>query len=129
MVRMSEAVRIDKWLWATRFFKTRSLAAKACTGGKVKRGEQPLKPAAVIHPGEILEIPFPEGPGHRTVKVLGLIGQRVGAPLAQTCYQDLTSPEVYEALKAWSLARQEAGKGRPTKKDRRAMGRIRGFFE
>jgi len=126
---MSESVRIDKWLWATRFFKTRSLAAKSCTAGKVKRSAQALKPAATVQTGEILEIPFPEGPGHRTVRVLGLIEQRVSAPLAQACYEDQTPPEVYEALKAWSLARQEAGKGRPTKKDRRTMGRIRGFFE
>ncbi|MFT4176394.1 MAG: RNA-binding S4 domain-containing protein [Luteolibacter sp.] len=126
---MSETVRVDKWLWATRFFKTRSLSAQQCAAGKVKRNQHPLKPAATVQIGDILEIPFPEGPGHKTVRVLGLIQQRVGAPLAAANYEDLTPADVYAEYKAWALARKEAGKGRPTKKDRRQLGKIRGFFE
>ncbi|MFT3990914.1 MAG: RNA-binding S4 domain-containing protein [Luteolibacter sp.] len=126
---MSDSVRVDKWLWATRFFKTRGLSAQQCTAGKVKRNGHSLKPAAAVQAGDVLEIPFPEGPGHKTVRVLGLIRQRVGAPLAAVNYEDLTPPETYAGHKAWTLARQEAGKGRPTKKDRRQLGRIRGFFE
>lgn len=126
---MSETARIDKWLWATRFFKTRSAAAKACTAGRVKRAGHPLKPAADLHPGDVLEIPFPEGPGARTIVVKSLIILRVGAPLARECYEDQTPPEVFEAHKAFMDNRREAGAGRPTKRDRRLIGRIRGFWD
>ncbi len=125
----SESARADKWLWATRFFKTRSLAAEACALGKVKRKGLPLKPASGVQVGDLLEIPFVEGPGLRLVSVKGLLEKRVAAPVAQACYEDLTKPEVYEALKAWQLAKQEAVGGRPTKRDRREIDKIHGFWE
>jgi ribosome-associated heat shock protein Hsp15 len=124
-----DAERADKWLWATRFFKTRGLAADACANGKVKRGGHSLKASSNIHPGDLLEIPFAEGPGVRTISVKAVISKRVGAPDAQACYEDLTSPEVYEHLRQWYVARHEASKGRPTKRDRREIDKIHGFWD
>jgi len=62
---MPDTARCDKWLWAARFFKTRGLAAEICAAGKVKRLGHSLKAASALHPGDVLEIPFPEGPGMR----------------------------------------------------------------
>ncbi len=126
---MVESVRADKWLWATRFFKTRGLAADACGLGKVKRGGHPLKASSMIHPGDRLEIPFPEGPGARLIAVKAVIAMRVGAPQAQACYDDLTPDEVLENLKAWQAAKREAAKGRPTKRDRREIDKIHRFWD
>ena len=126
---MSDSIRADKWLWATRFCKTRGLAADACMTGKVKRNGHPLKPASPVQPGDLLEIPFNEGPGVRRISVKAVIEKRVGAPEAQACYEDLTPPEVYEALKLWLAAKREAAKGRPTKRDRREIDKIHGFWD
>ena len=126
---MPDSARADKWLWAARFFKTRGLAAEMCAAGKVKRAGNLLKAASTLHPGDVLEIPFPEGPGTRTVAVLAVIEKRVGAPEARACYEERTAPEIFEAQRAWHLARNEGLRGRPTKKDRRQMNRIRGFFD
>lgn len=122
-------MRADKWLWATRFFKSRGQAADFCTDGKVTRNGHVLKPASPVQPGDLLEIPFPEGPGIRTVRVMEAIGKRVGAPMARECYEDLTPSEVYEAAREWFLARQSAPKGRPTKRNRREIDRIHGFWD
>lgn len=126
---MAETARVDKWLWAVRLFKTRGIAAEMCASGKVKRLGHCLKAASPLHPGDLLEIPFPEGPGTRKLKVVALIERRVGAPEARACYEESTAPEVFEAQKQWHLARSEGQRGRPTKKDRRDLNRIRGFFE
>ena len=126
---MPETTRTDKWLWAVRFCKTRSLAAEWCAAGKVKRGGHPLKSAATLHPGDVLEIPFVEGPGFRTIAVTSVIQLRVGAPAAQACYEDLTNPQVYQTLKTWLAAKNDAAKGRPTKKDRREIDKIHGFWD
>jgi ribosome-associated heat shock protein Hsp15 len=125
---MSESVRTDKWLWATRLFKTRGLAAKAATEGKVTRGGHPLKPATGLQVGDILEIPFPEGPGRRIIAVTATLQTRVAAPLAQACYEERTDPATYQELREWQNQQRAAG-GRPTKRDRREIGRIRGFFD
>ena len=77
----------------------------------------------------MLEIPFAEGPGVRTIAVTAVIQLRVGAPEAQACYEDLTKPEVYAALKDWLAAKHEAAKGRPTKKNRREIDKIHGFWD
>ena len=124
-----DSIRADKWLWATRFFKTRALAGEILGHGKVKRNGHSLKRSSSIQPGDVLEIPFVEGPGTRTIHVTAVIDKRCGAPEAQACYQDLTKPEVYEALKNWQIAKQEAAKGRPTKKDRRAIDQIKEEWE
>lgn len=124
-----DSVRADVWLWAARFFKTRSIAAKTCHAGKVKRAGHSLKPSAALRPDDELEIPWPEGPGVRTVKVLALIERRAAASIAQACYIETTPAAVIEERRLWSEHRREAPRGRPTKKDRRQLGRLRGFFE
>jgi ribosome-associated heat shock protein Hsp15 len=126
---MTDSIRADKWLWATRFFKTRALAGEILGDGKVKRNGHVLKRASSIQVGDELQIPFVEGPGLREILVKGVIEKRVGAPEAQACYEDRTKPEVYEALKNWQLAKQEAAKGRPTKRDRRAIDQIKEDWE
>jgi ribosome-associated heat shock protein Hsp15 len=126
---MFETARTDKWLWATRFFKTRGLAVEMCVAGKVKRLGHPLKAASSLHLGDVLEIPFPEGPGIRQITVTGLIEKRVGAPEARACYQESTAAEVFEAQKNWHAARNEGMRGRPTKKDRRDIDKIHGFWD
>ncbi len=126
---MSESARTDKWLWAVRFFKTRGLAAEMCAAGKVKRLGHCLKAASPLHPGNVVEIPFPEGPGTRTITVTAVIEKRVGAPEARACYEETTPPEAFEAQKHWHQARSEGLRGRPTKKDRRDIDRIHGFWD
>jgi ribosome-associated heat shock protein Hsp15 len=126
---MSGSTRCDKWLWAVRFFKTRGLAAEMCAAGKVKRLGHALKASSNLHSGDVLEIPFPQGPGTRTVRIVALVEKRVGVPEARTCYEENTAPEIFDAQRNWHAARSEGLRGRPTKKDRRQINRIRGFFE
>jgi ribosome-associated heat shock protein Hsp15 len=126
---MPDTTRADKWLWAARFFKTRGAAAEMCAAGKVKRLDHALKAASALHPGDLLEIPFPAGPGVRTVRIVALAEKRLGAPEARALYEESTAPEIFEAQKNWHQARADGQRGRPTKKDRREIGRIRGFFE
>lgn len=127
-----DTVRVDKWMWAVRLFKTRGLAAKACESGRVKSGERVLKASSELRGGEILEMPYPEGPGTRVVRVLSLIDKRVGAPEARAACEDITPAGVVEARRAWQEERKhrlEGDQGRPTKKNRREIERRRGFFE
>jgi ribosome-associated heat shock protein Hsp15 len=127
-----DTVRTDKWLWAVRLCKTRALAAKACETGRVKRGGHPLKPATALRAGDVVELPFPDGPGTRVVRVVEPIDRRVGAPRARECCEDLTPPEV---VAAWIESRKERGErlegqqGRPTKQQRRDWDRRHRFFE
>lgn len=123
-----ESARADRWLWAARFFKTRSQAAKFCDLEKVMRNKHPVKPATGLKVDDLIELPFLEGPGLRLILVKDLIELRVSAPLAQACYEDLTPPAVYEANRQALKERRDAG-GRPTKKERRQIGRIRGFWD
>lgn len=120
------SARIDKWLWAVRLFKTRSLAAAACSAGKVKISDHPVKPAREVRMGEV--ITAMTGEITRTVKVLGIVEQRVGAKLVPGLLEDLTPPEEYarqrERAQQPDFFRPK-GSGRPTKKDRRTMD---GFF-
>jgi ribosome-associated heat shock protein Hsp15 len=126
---MSESIRADKWLCAVRFFKTRGAAAEMCEAGKVRRAGHELKPASAVRVGDVLELPFAEGPGTRVVRVSSLIERRVASSEARLCYKEMTSPLVFEEQRLWHEARRDAPRGRPTKKDRRDMGRIRGFWE
>ena len=105
------------------------MAAETCSREKVKRGGHILKASSSIHPGDLLEIPFPEGPGHRLISVKTVISLRVGAAEAQACYEDLTPPETLERQKAWQKAKRESAKGRPTKRDRREIDKIHGFWD
>jgi ribosome-associated heat shock protein Hsp15 len=126
---MAESVRADQWLWATRFLKTRKLAAEICLTGNVMRNGHPMKPATAVQVGVLIVVPFVEGPGVREISVKALTAKRVGAPEARMCYEDLTDTSVYDALKLWQLAKLEAPKGRPTKRNRREIEKIHGFWD
>ena len=124
-----DSIRIDKWLWAVRLFKTRGIAAEMCAAGKVKRLGRPLRASATPHPGDVLEVPFPDGPGTRVITVLAVIGKRVSATEAAACLNESTPAEAFEAQKRWHSARLENPGGRPTKKNRRDLDKIHGFLE
>jgi ribosome-associated heat shock protein Hsp15 len=122
----TESVRIDKWLWAVRLFKTRTLAAAECKGGKIKRAGQSLKASAEVRIGDRLEVPSTDGHFKRQVEVLQLIDKRVGAPLAKLACKDHTPADILEAARKQSigqraarLIRKEGDQGRMTKKQRR----------
>lgn len=120
------STRIDKWLWAVRLFKTRSLAMQACRGGHVTIAGAAVKPSREIRPGETIAVRA--GEVLRTVKVLAPIERRVGPKLVDQAMEDLTPAEEYlRALKARqepAAPQRPKGAGRPTKKDRRAIERL-----
>jgi ribosome-associated heat shock protein Hsp15 len=120
------AVRLDKWLWAVRLFKTRGLATQACTAGHVKIQGARVKPAHTVRPGEVIEVQFPDG-WLRRVKVLGLLDRRVGARLVPQYLEDLSPPRPPAAAPAPALEpllHRPKGSGRPTKRDRRQLRRL-----
>ncbi len=118
-----EALRADKWLWYARFFKTRSLAAKACNAGKLRAsGELVSKAHHKVKPGDVLT--FPQGRHVRVIKVVALATRRGPAPEAQALYQDLKPPSAESRLPK-TPATRTPGTGRPTKQDRRAIDRLR----
>jgi ribosome-associated heat shock protein Hsp15 len=119
-----DSLRIDKWLWAARVFKTRSLAAQACDGGKVDVNEQAVKPAKAVRAGDLIYVTLPQG-RRRILKVVGLDERRGGAAHARLLYDDLTPPEPPRARWA-ALPVRPPGAGRPTKRERRALDRLRG---
>lgn len=127
-----ETVRVDKWMWAVRLFKTRGVAARACESGRVKSDGRVLKASSTLRGDEVIELPFAEGPGTRVVRVAELIEKRVGAPQARVACEDLTPPDVVEARRLWQSNRshrKEGEQGRPTKRKRREIDEQRGFFE
>jgi len=116
------SIRIDKWLWAVRLFKTRSMAADACKGGKIKMNGQALKSSKEIKPNDIISVN--EGVITKTLKVTGIIGNRVGPKLAPNYYTDLTQEAEYEKLRLRheeNKSLRPKGMGRPTKKERREL--------
>lgn len=123
---MESPVRIDKWLWSVRLFKTRSQATEACRSGKVRVGGDPVKPSREVHEGNTIEVSV--AGITRTVKVTGLIGNRVSASLAVQHYEDLTPREEYDKLKIKKEQDHEfrpRGLGRPTKKERRLIDQLK----
>jgi ribosome-associated heat shock protein Hsp15 len=120
-------VRIDKWLWAARFFKTRALAARACDLGRIQANRQPAKPAREVHVGDLLDIKT-EGAEFQ-VEVLALSAVRGPAAVAQTLYRETdTSRELRMKLAAERKAMRDfnpAPEGRPTKRDRRRIVQFR----
>ena len=117
-----DSLRLDKWLWYARFFKSRSLAAKVCAAGKVRIDGTPVaKSHAKLKAGDVLT--FPQGQHIRVVKVLAM-GQRRGpAAEARLLYEDLKPPEAGNRLPRDAARAQ--GSGRPTKRERRALERLR----
>jgi ribosome-associated heat shock protein Hsp15 len=119
-------IRIDKFLWAVRLFKTRSIASEACKGGKVKINEHNVKASKDVKVGDSISVSL--GIYTKTVKVKALLVNRVGAPLVPNYIEDLTSKEEYaklEALKDKGFEWRDRGIGRPTKKDRREIKRFK----
>ncbi len=123
-------MRIDKYLWAIRLFKTRTLAARVCLAGKVKRDGKNLKPSTSLKEGDRIEVPAADGSHKRLIEVVTLLEKRVSAPLAQAAYLDLTPAEVLAEAEQRRLQNKEArthrlegDQGRLTKKKRRLWER------
>jgi len=124
-------VRIEKWLWSIRIFKSRSLSTKECRSGKVKIDGQNLKPSHLIIIGDIVEV---RKEGFNLIfKVIKLIDKRVSATLAQECYQNMTSVEELNKYKDWFIGKagsemRERGSGRPSKKEKREIDEFKDDF-
>ena len=119
---MAEQARIDKWLWAARILKTRSLAAEACKNGRVTIGNVNVKPSHMVKVGETVSVRKP--PITYSFKILQTIEQRVGAKLIPEIYENVTTPDQYELLEMNRISGfvdRARGTGRPTKKERRAL--------
>lgn len=121
-----EPVRLDKWLWAARFFKTRSLAAEAIEGGKVQVNGDRAKRAKQLSPGD--EVRIRQGPYEHIVIVRALSARRGSATVAAELFEETAaSRATREALAAQMKAMFGQSEGRPTKKDRRDLGRLKGY--
>lgn len=119
---MAEVARIDKWLWAARIFKTRSIAADACKNGRVTIKGMNVKPSHTVKAGETVSVKKP--PVTYSFKILKTIEQRVGAKFIPEIYENVTDPKQYELLEMSRISGfvdRARGTGRPTKKDRRQM--------
>jgi ribosome-associated heat shock protein Hsp15 len=118
-------IRVDKWLWSIRIFKSRTLATDACKGGKVKVGGVSVKPSYQIAAGEIVVVK--KNGFNFEFRANTLIEKRVGAAIAVTCYEDVTPPDEKLKYAEWfsnsapTNEKRERGTGRPTKKERREI--------
>jgi ribosome-associated heat shock protein Hsp15 len=117
------AMRIDKWLWAARFFKTRSQAAGACAGGKVDVNGDAAKPARLVRVGDLVHVTLPAG--RRIARVQGLSERRGPPAEARALIEDVTPPAP-PAARRLPVAVRPPGAGRPTKRERRSLDRLRG---
>lgn len=117
------AVRVDSWIWSVRLVKTRSLAAAACRAGHVKVNGERVKPAHTLRPGD--EVRLYHAGRERIVVVSRLVRKRVGAPAAADCFVD-NSPPPPPREEAVAVPVRERGSGRPTKRERRDLERLRG---
>jgi ribosome-associated heat shock protein Hsp15 len=126
-----DRVRIDKWLWAARFFKTRSLASKACELGRIESNGQPAKPAREVRAGDRLQVK--NDSGDFQLEVLALSEMRGPAAVAQTLYRETEASRELRLKLAQErklMPPVEASReGKPSKRDRREIGRLRGFRE
>ena len=119
---MNNEARIDKWLWAARIFKTRTIAAAACKKGQVSMGGTQLKASRMIKAGDVVSVRKP--PITYSFRVLQPIERRVGAKLIPEILENVTTPDQYEILemsKISGFVGRAKGTGRPTKKDRRSL--------
>lgn len=126
---MAESIRIDKWLWSVRIYKTRTLATEACRAGKVRVNDRIVKPSHEVKPEELITISI--APIHKTLKVLALPVSRLSAKLVPDYMTDLTPTEEMEKLR---LAREVnfehrlRGLGRPTKRERREIENLKKYL-
>jgi ribosome-associated heat shock protein Hsp15 len=119
---MNTEARIDKWLWAARIFKTRTIAAAACKKGQVSLKGTPVKASRMIKAGDVIDVRKP--PVTYSFRVLQAIERRVGAKLIPEILENVTAPEQYEILEMSKISgfiNRAKGTGRPTKKDRRSL--------
>lgn len=119
-----EKVRIDKWLWGVRIFKSRSLATNSCKARKVKVNGALAKASQTVQRGDRVEVS--KGGYELIFRVVDLLDKRVSAKLAQPCYEDLTPPDEYNKYRSWFVGKaapetRERGAGRPTKRERRKL--------
>lgn len=122
MPKYGESARIDKWLWAARIYKTRSLAVEAIKNGRVTIDGVNVKPSRTIKAGETIDVRKP--PITCSFKVIACIETRVGAKLLPQVYENVTDPKQYEILEMSRISGfvdRQRGTGRPTKKERRAL--------
>jgi ribosome-associated heat shock protein Hsp15 len=118
---LADSTRVDKWLWAVRVYKTRTDATDACRAGHVRVNRASAKPATPVRPGDTVEARA--GGRERVLEVTGILEKRAGAAAAATCYTDRSPPPQAEGADL-NFARGR-GAGRPTKRDRRALERLR----
>lgn len=119
---MKSEERIDKWIWAMRLFKTRTVAAEACKKGRVSAGGRTLKPSATIKVGDVVSVSRP--PAVFSFRVLQLSENRLGAKMVPLYMENVTPAEQYELIemaKASRFGMRDRGAGRPTKKERREL--------
>jgi Ribosome-associated heat shock protein implicated in the recycling of the 50S subunit (S4 paralog) len=119
---MTNEIRIDKWLWAVRIFKTRTIALEACKKNRISVNDVPIKPSRMIKVGDIIQVRKP--PITYSFKVLALTSNRIGAKLVPEFLENITPPEQYEILELQKISGfvdRARGTGRPTKKDRRDL--------
>ncbi|RFZ95381.1 RNA-binding S4 domain-containing protein [Mucilaginibacter conchicola] len=124
-----DKLRIDKYLWAIRVFKTRTLAAEACKAGRVKLDGNNTKPSHEVKIGEVYNVS--KGPEKRVIKITGLLENRVDAKTAVNFYEDITPEEDTMAFKSMFHApvlKRDRGTGRPTKRDRREIDELKDDF-
>jgi ribosome-associated heat shock protein Hsp15 len=120
----TDTIRVDKWLWYARFFKSRTLASRAVAAGRVRiNSERVLKSHGAVKPGDVLT--FPQGHDIRVVRVVQVGERRGPAPEARELYEDLAPPEPAVSDVPAPVAARERGAGRPTKQQRRAMEAFR----
>ena len=121
-------IRIDKWLWMVRVYKTRTMATDACNAGKIKMNGDNVKPSKIVKMGEIYAIKLDQL--DKSIQVLDFPKSRVGAPLVPNFYTDLTTPEEYERVKSLRTRFEirDHGDGRPTKRDRRQIDYLKDYF-
>ena len=123
---MSEGIRVDKWLWAVRIIKTRSQAGEVCKAGKVRINDLSVKPSREVKIDDVITIRF--GQFTKTVKVTGLLNNRVGAKLVENYLNDITPQEEYDKqkmIREFNYEYRQRGEGRPTKKERRVIERLK----
>lgn len=118
----ASTARVDSWIWAVRLTKTRSAATAACRAGHVQVNGERVKAAQAVHVGDEVRVRTAET--ERTVKVSRIVTKRVGAPVAAECMVDLTPPPPPKEEVA-AVIRRDRGAGRPTKRDRRVLDRLR----
>lgn len=128
---MADKVRIDKWLWSVRIFKSRTLATDTCKKGQVSVNEASVKPSYLVQRGDTVGVR--KNGYNLSFKVIDLITKRVSAPLAQECYENITPEEEMHKYDEWYVGKgrpeiRERGSGRPTKKERREIDRFKGIW-